>query len=81
MLKLSVALGQKRLHDCNSGSSAKKQKRNQKRLGTSSAAEKNGAGKRSDQGECTDVDSKDHSFDCKWFRLIYTSKWRDKEVL
>lgn len=54
-------LGQKRLHDCNSGSSAKKQKRNQKRLGTVSAAEKNGAGKHSVQMECVYVDRKEES--------------------
>lgn len=40
-----VAVGQKRLLDCNIISPAKKQKRNQKRLSTASAAEKNGAGK------------------------------------
>ncbi|MCJ8736796.1 hypothetical protein PDJAM_G00016590 [Pangasius djambal] len=49
--------GQKRLHDCNSGSSAKKQKRNQKRLGTASAAEKNGAGHSSDSEDLSVMDT------------------------
>ncbi|KAF7704489.1 AT-rich interactive domain-containing protein 4A isoform X1 [Silurus meridionalis] len=49
--------GQKRLHDCNSGSSSKKQKRNQKRLGTASAAEKNGAGHSSDSEDLPAMDT------------------------
>lgn len=61
IFKLYATLGQKRLHDCNSGSSAKKQKRNQKRLGTASSAEKNGAGKHSFERECVNVDSRTFS--------------------
>ncbi|KAK3537798.1 hypothetical protein QTP70_018925, partial [Hemibagrus guttatus] len=49
--------GQKRLHDCSSGSSAKKQKRNQKRLGTASGAEKNGAGHSSDSEDLSAMDT------------------------
>lgn len=45
LMLICSTIGQKRLHDCSSSSSAKKQKRNQKRLGTASGAEKNGAGK------------------------------------
>ncbi|XP_060735592.1 AT-rich interactive domain-containing protein 4A isoform X1 [Tachysurus vachellii] len=49
--------GQKRLHDCSSGSSTKKQKRNQKRLGTASGAEKNGAGHSSDSEDLSALDT------------------------
>ncbi|TSO25175.1 AT-rich interactive domain-containing protein 4A [Bagarius yarrelli] len=49
--------GQKRLQDCNSGSSAKKQKRNQKRLGNVSATEKNGAGHSSDSEDLSAMDT------------------------
>ncbi|XP_031697875.1 AT-rich interactive domain-containing protein 4A-like [Anarrhichthys ocellatus] len=40
--------GQKRVMDCNSSPTAKKQRRNQKRLGTPGKVEKNGAGNSSD---------------------------------
>lgn len=61
LILICATLGQKRLHDCSSGSSTKKQKRNQKRLGTASGAEKNGAGKYSLQRECAHVDLRDES--------------------
>lgn len=83
IFELYAALGQKRLHDCNSGSSAKKQKRNQKRLGSASAAEKNGAGRHSFQRKCVDVDLKDHPLNSRqyklrkvvWIRLFCISEW------
>ncbi|XP_062863255.1 AT-rich interactive domain-containing protein 4A [Trichomycterus rosablanca] len=49
--------GQKRLLDGNNTSPAKKQKRNQKRLSTASAAEKNGAGHSSDSEDLPGMDT------------------------
>ncbi|XP_030626420.1 AT-rich interactive domain-containing protein 4A [Chanos chanos] len=49
--------GQKRLLDCNSGSSAKKQKRNQKRTSAASKTEKNGAGHSSDSEDLSAMDT------------------------
>ncbi|XP_028981200.2 AT-rich interactive domain-containing protein 4A isoform X2 [Esox lucius] len=49
--------GQKRLMDCNMTSSAKKQKRNQKRPSTTSKMDKNGAGHSSDSEDLAVMDS------------------------
>ncbi|KAL0968959.1 hypothetical protein UPYG_G00220490 [Umbra pygmaea] len=49
--------GQKRLMDCSMSSSAKKQKRNQKRPGTMSKMDKNGAGHSSDSEDLAVMDT------------------------
>ncbi|KAM6973585.1 AT-rich interactive domain-containing protein 4A [Aplochiton taeniatus] len=49
--------GQKRLMDCNSSTSAKKQKRNQKRPSTTAKSEKNGAGHSSDSEDLSVMDT------------------------
>ncbi|XP_008275326.1 AT-rich interactive domain-containing protein 4A [Stegastes partitus] len=63
-LQESKDRGQKRVTDCNSSPSAKKQKRNQKRLNTPGKVEKNGAGHSSDSEDQSRLSLKSQKSRC-----------------